>query len=72
MTFKGRYRKQIMDIWKNVERGLKQDNLSSPIVFIFVLEKIIRDVNIYRSGLVYQKRDQCMAFADDLVAVTQR
>lgn len=42
-------------------------NTRPPVLFNYVLKKVVRDVNIYRMVLVYHKRHQCMAFADDVV-----
>lgn len=52
-----------------VKEGLRQGNPLSPVLFNVALEKVINSIN--RSGLVYQRRHQCLAFGDDLVILTR-
>lgn len=52
-----------------VKDGLRQGDPLSAVVFNFVLEKVIRDAKINRSGLLYHKKHQCLAYADDIVIV---
>ncbi|KAJ8921292.1 hypothetical protein NQ315_013766 [Exocentrus adspersus] len=53
-----------------VRNGVRQGGPVSS-VFSLVLEKVIRDAEINRSGLLYYKRHQCLAFADDLVILAR-
>lgn len=54
-----------------VGEGVRQGDPLSSLLFSFVLEKTLRDANINRSGLIYQRRHQCLAFADDIVIITR-
>uniref|UniRef100_V5GV43 Retrovirus-related Pol polyprotein n=1 Tax=Anoplophora glabripennis TaxID=217634 RepID=V5GV43_ANOGL len=54
-----------------VKNGVRQGDPLSAVLFSLVLEKVIRDAGINRSGLIYYKRHQCLAFADDLVVLAR-
>lgn len=54
-----------------VKEGLRQGDPLSSLLFSCALEIVIRRANLYRSGLLYHKRHQCLAFADDLAILTR-
>lgn len=54
-----------------VREGVRQGDPLSSVLFSLVLEKVIQDSKINRSGLMYQKKHQCLAFADDLVILAR-
>jgi hypothetical protein len=54
-----------------IREGVRQGDPLSSVLFSIVLEKAIRDANINRTGLIYHKKHQCLAFADDLVILTR-
>lgn len=54
-----------------VREGVRQGDPMSSVLFSLCLENVIRDANINRSGLIYQKKHQCLAFADDIVILTR-
>ncbi|KAJ8917692.1 hypothetical protein NQ315_005139 [Exocentrus adspersus] len=54
-----------------VRNGVRQGDPLSSVLFSLVLEKVIRDAKINRSGLLYYKRHQFLAFADDLVILAR-
>lgn len=54
-----------------VGEGVKQGDPLSSTLFNLVLEYIMREANINRTGLIYHKRHQCLAFADDIAIVSR-
>ncbi|KAJ8913476.1 hypothetical protein NQ315_013856, partial [Exocentrus adspersus] len=54
-----------------VRNGVRQGDSLSSVLFSLVVDKVIRDAEINRSGLLYYKRHQCLAFADDLVILAR-
>lgn len=55
---------QVMD-------GLWQGHPLSKISFNLPFEKVLRDANSNRSGLLYCKRHKCIAYADDIAIVSR-
>ena len=53
-----------------VGKGVRQGDPLSPVEFNLILNKIIREANINRTRLLYQKRHQCLAYVDDLVIIS--
>ena len=51
--------------------GLRQGDPLSSLFFNLLLEKIMQEADINRSGLIYHKKHQCLAFRDDIVIVTR-
>ena len=54
-----------------VKGGVRQGDPLSSLLFNLLLEKIIPETDRNRSGLIYHKKHQCLAFADDIVIVTR-
>lgn len=54
-----------------VKEGVRQGDPLSSIMFSIILEKVIQEANINRTGLIYHKKHQCLAFADDLVILAR-
>ena len=54
-----------------VKEGLRQGDPLSPILFNCALEYVVRKANLNRSGLLYHKSHQCLAFADDVAILTR-
>lgn len=54
-----------------MELGLRQGDPLSTTLFNVVLEAIIRETPINTSGIIYQNRHQCFAFADDLALISR-
>ncbi|KAJ8915469.1 hypothetical protein NQ315_003232 [Exocentrus adspersus] len=54
-----------------VRNGKRQGDPLLSVLFSLVLEKVIRDAEINRSGLLYYKGNQCLAFADDLIVLAR-
>lgn len=75
MTLKGTHCRVVVDGKLSekfeVRTGLKQGDPMSTTLFNLVLEKVIRDSKIQTNGLIYQKKHQVMAYADDVVLLTR-
>ncbi|VEN37593.1 unnamed protein product [Callosobruchus maculatus] len=54
-----------------VNEGVRQGDPLSTVLFSLCLEKVIRGANINREGLLYHRKHQCLAFADDVAIVTR-
>lgn len=54
-----------------VKEGVRQGDPLSSLLFNVVLEMIIKEANINRSGHIYHKKHQCLAFADDVVILSR-
>lgn len=54
-----------------VGEGLRQGDPLSATLFNLALEKVIRNSKVNRTGTIYHKRHQCLAFADDLTIITR-
>ncbi|CAH1964684.1 unnamed protein product [Acanthoscelides obtectus] len=54
-----------------VKEGIRHGDPLSSLLFNIVLEKTIQEANISRAGLVYHKKHQCLAFADDLAILAR-
>jgi glutaminase len=55
----------------NIERGLKQGDVLSTILFNFVHEKVKRKITINPNGTIFNRMIQYLAYADDVVIVSR-
>lgn len=55
----------------HTKRGLRQGDPIATDLFNIVLEQIVRKSKIQRSGLIYHHREQCIAYADDVVILAR-
>lgn len=54
-----------------INKRIKQGDVLSAIVFILVLERVIRETAINRVEIIYQRGHQWLVFADNLVILTR-
>jgi hypothetical protein len=50
-----------------VDRGLKQGDVISTILFNIVLEYVINGLPITPKGTIFNRMTQCIAYVDDIV-----
>lgn len=50
--------------------GARQGDPISSVIFCLCLEKVIRETNINREGLLYHRKPQWLAFANDGAVLT--
>lgn len=54
-----------------VDKGLRQGDPLSTVLFNLILEKVLRESCLNRSGVIYHKGHQCLAYADDLTILAR-
>lgn len=62
---------QSFKVANSLKQGERQGDLLLPILFNLALETIKRNSEINREGLLFHKRHQCLAFADDLMLLAR-
>jgi hypothetical protein len=54
-----------------IERGLKQGDVLSTIIFNFILGKVLRNITINPNGTIFNRMIQYLAYADDNIIISR-
>lgn len=55
----------------NINKGLRQGDALSTVLFNIVLERAVRKIEINPGGTIYNRGSQVLAYADDLVLISR-
>jgi len=65
---KGKIRGQLTEAF-DMDRGLRQSDALSKILFNVVLEKVIRNIETHRNGMIVNRMRQCTAYGQDVLVL---